>query len=205
VGSNLAATSGRSSNRLSRPILIQSRRLPAHGFAVPAATLVHLYRHPRDQWCSSLVDMAACPPSCETGSFAAHDKFYLLAWASDLKHRFPFLDPATVTHPYRLFYFIWKLSFSFGTTYAHHSLGFEALTANPEFELRRLFRAVGIEGIDPRPLTALVEPTPSRWTKYASNDWFKGHEEACENVLSEFFGSSTAAAADLATRRDAIA
>jgi hypothetical protein len=40
------------------------------------------------------------------------------------------LDPATVTHPYRLFYFIWKLSFSFGTTYAHHSLGFEALTAN---------------------------------------------------------------------------
>jgi hypothetical protein len=170
-------------------------RLPWLRHTFPEATLLHLYRHPRDQWCSSLVDPLACPPSCDIGSFAAHDHFYLLTWAADLKHRFPFLDPAAVVHPYRLFYFIWKLSYMFGAAYAHHSVAFEALIANPEFELRRLFRAAGIEAGDLRRLTALVEPAPSRWARYASDDWFRGHEEACETVLAGFFGSGAAAAA----------
>jgi hypothetical protein len=170
-------------------------RLPWLRHVFPDATILHLYRHPRDQWCSSLVDPSACPPSCDTRSFGAHDHFYLLTWATDLKHRFPFLDPAAVVHPYRLFYFIWKLSYMFGAAYAHHSVAFEALVANPEFELRRLFRAARVDVADLRPLVALVEPTPSRWIRYASDDWFRGHEEACETALAEFFGSPEATAA----------
>jgi Sulfotransferase family len=164
-------------------------RLPWLRHTFPEATIVHLYRHPRDQWCSSLVDLSECPPSCDTRSFGSHDHFYLLTWATDLKYRFPFLDPAAAAHPYRLFYFIWKLSYMFGAAHAHHSVAFETLIANPEFELRRLFRAAGIDAGDLRPLTALVEPIPSRWTRYASDDWFRGHEAACETVLAEFFGS----------------
>jgi hypothetical protein len=170
-------------------------RLPWLRHAFPEATILHLYRHPRDQWCSSLVDLSECPPSCDIPTFAAHDHFYLLSWAMDLKHRFPFLDPAAITHPYRLFYFLWKLSYIFGAAHAHHSVAFEALTADPEVEMRRLFRAAGVEAGDLRPLTALVEPTPSRWTRYATDDWFRGHEEACETVLAEFFPAPAAASA----------
>lgn len=170
-------------------------RLPWLRHTFPDATILHLYRHPRDQWCSSLLDLSACPPSSDTLWFSGHDHFYLLEWARDLRHQFPFLDPATVAQPYRLFYFIWKLSYLFGAAYAHHSIAFEALIANPEFELRRLLRDAGFEVGDLRPLTALVAPTPSRWIGYANDDWFRGHEEACETVLAEFFGSRAATAA----------
>jgi hypothetical protein len=170
-------------------------RLPWLRHTFPHATILHLYRHPRDQWCSSLVDLSECRLSCDTRSFSAHDHFYLLSWAMDLKHRFPFLDPAAVAHPYRLFYFIWKLSYMFGTAHAHHSVAFETLIADPAVELRTLFDVAGIDAGDLRPLTALIEPIPSRWVRYASDDWFKGHEAACEAVLAEFFGARAATAA----------
>jgi Sulfotransferase family len=178
-----------------RPVLQFNRvdfRLAWLRHTFPGATLVHLYRNPRDQWCSSLGNLANTPLSCSMSQFAAHDGFYLLTWAADLKHRFPFLDPSAIEHPYRLFYYIWKLSFWFGITHANHSLSFEALTANPRHELERLFQAVGIDDADYEHLVSLVEPTPSRWPKYAPDDWFRAHEEACENVLRDFFAGGAA-------------
>ena len=68
----------------------------------PGAKLIHLYRHPRDQWCSMLMDIG-CYPRDSIESFEQHDKFYLLSWATDLKYHFPFLaDPGL--HPYQLHY-----------------------------------------------------------------------------------------------------
>jgi hypothetical protein len=175
-----------------RPVLQFNRidfRLAWFRHTFPAAALIHLYRNPRDQWCSSLGTLSACPPSCRMSEFAERDGFYLLTWAADLQHRFPFLNPSTIEHPYRLFYYIWKLSFWFGVTHAHHSVSFEALTANPRRELEQLFQVVGITDANYGRLTALVEPTPSRWPKYAPDDWFRAHEEACENVLRDFFAN----------------
>jgi len=173
-----------------RPVLQFNRvdfRLPWLRHTFPTARIVHLYRNPRDQWFSSLWKWK-CPLSCTAAEFAQHDHFYLLSWAEDLKHRFPFLDPSTAEHPYRVFYYLWKLSFWFGAAYAHHSVSFEELTSNPRREIERLFHAVGIEGADYQRLETLVEATPSRWQKYAPDDWFRAHEEACENVLRDFFG-----------------
>jgi hypothetical protein len=68
-------------------------------------------------------------------------------------------------------------------------VSFEALTANPRRELEQLFQVVGITDANYGRLTALVEPTPSRWPKYAPDDWFRAHEEACENVLRDFFAN----------------
>jgi len=191
-----------------RPVLQFNRidfRLAWFRHIFPAATIVHLYRHPRDQWCSSLGNGSKCPPTARMAEFAANDGFYLLTWANDLKHRFPFLDPSTIGHPYRLFYLIWKLSFWFGVSYAHHSLSFESLVASPATELRRLFRAIGADGTDVDPLCALVEPTPSRWPKYASDDWFRGHESACEDILHDFFGPSAIDGADCMSLHEAVA
>ena len=176
-----------------RPVLQFNRidfRLPWFRHVFPEATIVHLYRHPRDQWCSTLVNWADCPPSCTLAEFAEHDGFYLLTWAADLKYRFPFLEPAAAGHPYRLFYLIWKLSFWYGAAYAHHSLSFEDLVARPEIELQRLFRTTAIDDPDITRLAALIEPAPSRWPRYASHEWFSAHEAACEDVLREFFGAS---------------
>lgn len=157
---------------------------------LPNAILVHLFRHPRDQWCSTFPDLREYPYTAPAGDFAAHDHFYLREWATDLQHWFPFLAERETSHPYQTFYYIWKLSYWFGVTYAHHSLSFEQLAANPVPELERMFRVVGLTGVDVSPSAKLVTPTPSRWPRYADDGWFREHEVRCEQVLRQFFGTT---------------
>ena len=128
-----------------------------------------------------------------------------MMWANDLNHRFPSSTRGDRASGTTLFYLIWKLSFWFGVSYAHHSLSFESLVESPAIELRRLFRTIGEDSTNIDPLCELVEPTPSRWPRYASDDWFRGHESACEDVLRDFFGPSAWSAPDCVTLRDAVA
>ena len=157
----------------------------------PSAYLVHLYRHPRNQWCSTIGDLASCPPDSGLRDF--QDGFYLLTWAADLKHRFPFLDVPPSTHPYRVFYYLWKLSYVFGITWADHSMSFESLTTKPEAELTALFTKIAVNNADPAQLKSLIVPMKDRWPQYASDDWFREHEEACEGTLLQFFDPAHAA------------
>jgi hypothetical protein len=175
-----------------RPVLQFNRidfRLPWFRRHFPRAKIVHLYRHPRDQWLSSLVKPADCPRDTAMKDFAARDHYYLCRWARDLRSHFPFLDEAQVGHPYRMFYFIWKLSYLFGRADAHHSLSFEELTDNPESCLTELFEALRVAGADLAAARRLIDkPKPGRWKDYADEVWFRDHEAECERVLADFFG-----------------
>ena len=158
----------------------------------PEATIIHLYRHPRDQWCSSLMDMAACPKEAGMAEFAAHDHFYLRQWARDLSYHFPFLEEQYISHPYQLFYYIWKLSYLFGAGFAHISLAFEQLLEAPQTQLRTLFHALDIEPHQLQPLLPLIDmdmPALGKWRSYADAAWFEEHERQCESVLAEFWPS----------------
>ena len=119
--------------------------------------------------------------------FDPYDHFYLRAWALDLKPHFPFLAPRDEPSPYRVFYFLWKLSYLFGRAHADHSLAFEDLIRSPKSEIQKLTAAVGLDA-DPGPLAALVGDVPlGRWRQFADDGWFRAHETACEDVLAEFF------------------
>ena len=180
-----------------RPVLQFNRidfRLPWFRRNFPGAKLVHLYRHPRDQWCSSLLDVKCFPRHGRVEDFVPHDKFYLLSWANDLKYHFPFLDPRAAAHPYQIFYYIWKLSYLFGRRYADHSLAFEHLVGNPVGELEKLLDVLNVPGGD---VTALVKllaaPSLGKWQEYADDSWFRDHETICETTLADFFaGGGTA-------------
>src|SRR5262245_22471106 len=83
-----------------RPVLQFNRidfRLPWFRRHFPHAKIVHLYRHPRDQWCSSLMDPTCFPASGKMSQFHSHDKFYLLSWAKDLQYHFPFLNKDVIS------------------------------------------------------------------------------------------------------------
>ncbi len=178
-----------------RPVLQFNRidfRLPWFRKNFPNAKYVHLYRHPRDQWCSALMDVRCFgPESGDMAAFAPHDKFYLRAWCRDLRYHFPFLDERCGAHPYALFYFVWKLSYLFGVRHCHHSVAFEQLVTEPDAELTKLFAAVGVA---PGPLdrlkAILVKPALGKWKEYAADAWFRRHEEACEETLADFFRAS---------------
>ena len=175
-----------------RPALQFNRidfRLPWFRRRFPRARIIHLYRHPRDQWCSSLLDLNCFPRDAAPADFARHDKFYLLSWARDLRYHFPFLDPQAVSHPYQLFYYIWKLSYLFGRKYADYSLAFEELVNDPAGQLGQLFGALDIDsGYTARCQQLIVKQPLGKWKAYAPDDWFREHEATCETVLAEFLG-----------------
>lgn len=178
-----------------RPVLQCNRidfRLAWHRHRFPAARIVHLYRHPRDQWCSSLLNLNAFPPDGRTCDFERADHFYLFSWCHDLVRHFPFLDQDQAEHPYRLFYFLWKLSYLWGRRYADHSLAMEDLIDRPEVELSALFEACAIDPAtqDLGALLKLIErPERGKWRKYAPEAWFQRHEAYCEGVLADFFAA----------------
>jgi hypothetical protein len=173
-----------------RPVLQFNRidfRLPWFRFYFPHAKMIHLYRHPRDQWCSSLTNPELFPKTARMEEFAPYDAFYLGRWGRDLQYHFPFLDQDSIAHPYQLFYYIWKLSYLFGAKYAHHSLAYEDLLTNTEKSLDSLFTVLGIKQYDLDKLKHLIVAPPlGKWKLYAEDDWFSHHENVCEIVLSDF-------------------
>jgi hypothetical protein len=177
-----------------RPVLQFNRidfRLPWFRQTFPNAKIIHLYRHPRDQWISSLVDPASCPKDASMTRFAGHDHYYLRMWACDLKYHFPFLDERTMNCPYRLFYFLWRLSYLYGRRYAHVSIAYEDVVSAPEQKLSELFGAVGITDFETPTLVRMVaKPRSNSWRAYADEQWFRGHESHCEAVLADFFRRS---------------
>ena len=176
-----------------RPVLQFNRldfRLPWARRTFPNAKLVHLYRHPRDQWTSNLQKIERFAPDGKMSNFAEVDGFYLLNWARDLKYHFPFLEEKTIEHPYQLHYFLWKLSYVYGRSWSDVSVGFEELTTNPERALFHLFDTCSIDESHIESLLPLIEPPPfGKWKKYAADAWFKRHEEHCEDVLASFFAT----------------
>lgn len=180
-----------------RPVLQMNRidfRLPWIRRRYRHARIVHLYRHPRAQWVSTLmgeISEEPCPREVTAREFERYDELYLLRWCRDLKHQFPFLDEDRAAHPYRLSYYLWKLSYLFGATYADHSLSFEQILDDPEHELSGLMAKLEIEPIDGDRLASLIRaPQPARWRDYAPDDWFEAHEIECERVLADFFGTA---------------
>lgn len=181
-----------------RPVLQFNRvdfRVPWLRAQFPKMKLLHLYRHPRDQWLSVLQNPKAFGASQHMRDFAAFDKFYTRPWAQDLKYQFPFLDELCVEHPYELHYFLWKLSYLYGQKYSHCSISFEELSLKPEKVLFEMFETCGISATHIEPLLSIIKPPPfGKWKDYADDAWFKKYESKCEDVLGDFFGNEKNAA-----------
>ena len=163
-------------------------RLPWLKARFPNARIMHIYRHPRDQWCSTLRGEQGPPESLTLRGFDDH--FYLLPWARDLKHAFPVLNLADEAHPYEVFYQLWKLSYLFGRLYSDISTAYEDLVTDPRAELSSAMRILDVHGYDLDKLQGLIEsPAVGRWKKYASADWFEAIEARVDATLRDFASS----------------
>jgi hypothetical protein len=175
-----------------RPVLQFNRvdlRLPWLRAHFPSARIVHLFRHPREQW-MSIQAKGRVPVDCTLKNFARYDAFYTLAWARDLRVIFPFLELDGDLSPYALHYYLWRLSTIFGRSHSHLSLSYEDLTARFENTFGGLLAGLGIEGADLERLRRLNRgPTVPRWPDYADDGWFGAIEAECERTLRIYFGA----------------
>jgi hypothetical protein len=177
-----------------RPVLQFNRvdfRLDWLRHVFPHARLVHLFRHPRDQWLSALRDPAAFGPHDPPERFVDHDHFFLLGWVHDLSTHFPVLDWHLVRHPYRMFYLVWKLSYIWGRAYSGYSLAYEQLLAAPRQTLGDLFAFLDLDQqLVPRVAKLVRSSANSNWRRYADAAWFNAHERAAEDLLDKMLSRS---------------
>ncbi len=153
----------------------------------PSVPILHVYRHPRDQWCSTLLGAARSAAQCRLREFAPVDGFYLLAWARDLRHTFPFLTLTEDAFAYELYYQIWLLSYRLGRLHASASLAMEDLIADPTAGIRTLLGAAGMPQVPIEPLVALVKPVPiGKWRECASAEWFQAIESRVHADLTAY-------------------
>ncbi len=175
-----------------RPILQFNRidfRLPWIRHYFPHAKIIHLFRHPRDEWFSCLFHERCQNKDCSLQEFFECEGFYLQAWSQDLQYHFPFLAPTRIRHPYHLFYFIWRLSYLYGMQFSHHSIAYEHLIESPRQALTDMFHVLDIQydGLDL--LASLIDPRQTgRWKQYADEAWFREQEAMCELTIEEFIG-----------------
>jgi hypothetical protein len=154
----------------------------------PKARIIHIYRHPREQWLSYIKSPERCEPADDFHSLGHQDFFYLRRWGRDLRYVFPFLDEDTLSHPYELFYLIWRLSYNYGVGYADYSISIEEISENTESCLKEIFSIAGIDDEYLSQATTKVRNTQKKkWQRYADGTWFNKLEERCDAVLDEYY------------------
>ena len=159
----------------------------------PGVPIIHIFRHPRDQWCSTLQDVARTAAQCRVREFEAYDGFYLLRWARDLRHTFPFLTMEGDAFAYELYYQVWKLSYLFGQRYAELSLRFEDLIADPRANIGRILEVAGMADVDVEPLVPLVSPVRTgKWRECADAQWFAEIEARVDATIARYAGAVSA-------------
>jgi hypothetical protein len=168
-------------------------RLPWLRAHFPDARILHLYRHPREQWMSIVGKSARIAPDAtiEPGRITSVDGFYTLEWARDLRHVFPFLEPAG-KHPYELHYLLWRLSHSFGLAYSDASVCYEDLVDDFEHVASSMLQGLGVHHADIAQLAKLNHgKQKTRWPEYANEAWFSEREAKCDSELETFFSCIT--------------
>lgn len=174
-------------------------RLPWLKQHFPSAKIVHLSRHPRESWYSSLMSKERCPRDLTIAQFARFDELYLQHWINDLQAYFPILRDPALQHPYQLYFCLWKLSYAFGRTYADYHLTYEALLAEPESQIAQLLTELNLNPTPAGELAKLVKPTgPGKWRDYADEPWFLEQESVCERLLADYYPASTTLSAPAA-------
>ena len=175
----------------SRPVLQFNRidfRLPWIKSNFPGVPILHIIRDPRDQWISVMRD-SYIPPDFVIETPDNLSLFYTIPWAQDLKKVFPFLEPIG-QHPYKIHYFLWRLSYIFGVTYSDYTIKYEDLCLNFEEEIRKIFDYFHLLYDDSliKKLSLLNKPPSlNKWHSYASPEWFSSIESECERILFSFF------------------
>ncbi len=154
----------------------------------PHAKILHLYRHPREQWMSIQRDGDPIPLDLKLTETSDLKLFYTLQVARDLRRVFPFLELEEVGHPYALHYLLWRLSYTFGRQYANLSISYEDLVQNFIPTMQEVVTTFDLPCNDLEALSHINQGRlAQRWKEYAPESWFEEIEQRCDRTLEAYF------------------
>jgi hypothetical protein len=168
-----------------RPVLQFNRvdfRLSWLRARFPEATILHLYRDPRDQWLSMVKDV----PVASLANPDGNTNYDLAVWAVSLSGSFPFLVGAHIQHSYERHYLIWKLSCLMGSHGADLSLSYERdFQETPLSGLEKLLQAVGANpGAATELAPSIVKTVRTVRAGAPSTEEFLRMETSCDELLA---------------------
>ena len=147
-------------------------RLPWLRSRFPGAKFLHVYRHPRSQWHSTMRGRAYELKHLRIADFAKLDGFYLLARVKDLRNHFDIIEINVDAHPYALFYLIWRLSHAFGRLYSDYSVALEDIVREPFVSVENIMGSAGVTDYDASTCASLVDGSNARQMVKLENDNF---------------------------------
>ncbi|MCF8091961.1 MAG: sulfotransferase [Desulfotignum sp.] len=163
-------------------------RLPWIKANYPDSSIIHIFRNPRDQWCSFIGEQNISCIYAEIKELDSIDRFYLNSWGEDLKYFFPFLDKKDLKYAYELFFLIWKLSYCFGIKFSDISIPFERIVDDPKVQMDLVCNCLNIELIDETILDKLVNKSLiEKWKPSISDSWFRQIESKCECLIEKYY------------------
>jgi len=167
-----------------RPVLQFNRvdfRLPWLRQTYPGATLVHVFRNPRNAWVSSRRHL----PEDEWDDAYHPDAYDLFQWIVALGDEFPFVsDPK---NSYEAHYYLYRLSRIMGERVADCSIDFDReIQSSPEASLSKLVETGCLRPDDVGTARTVIERIDEEhWSAYRSDKWFGEIESRCEEALRE--------------------
>jgi hypothetical protein len=166
-------------------------RLPWLRSRFPGAKFLHVYRHPRSQWHSTMRGRAYELTRLTIADFAKLDGFYLLAWVKDLRNHFEIIEMNEDAHPYALFYLIWRLSHAFGRLHSDYSVALEDIVREPLVSVENIMSSAGVTDYDASTCASLVDGSNAgQMVKPEYDDFFREIETQVEEQLqSESLGA----------------
>lgn len=152
----------------------------------PSATVIHLYRNPRDQWLSTFLKHPPVSKTAVVRDFLACDEFYLLEWVRDLRRWFPLFSEVENLHPYELSYLVWSMSQEFGNRFSDLSVSYEALVSTPRETLQQVEEVTQCAGLTQTSVIPGIDSkSVGRWPTYAKDDWFRDKEKPMDELLRD--------------------
>ncbi len=151
--------------------------------------IIHMYRHPRDQWLSVSRNSILISHDLTGHDLSRYNIFYTIEWARNLSSSFPFLDPNLGQHPYYYHYLLWRLSYIYGKTYSGLSISYEDLITDTNSTLTRVIEYIGVSNTSVDTLANLINTRSDlgKWKSYANSDWYSAIESQCDSLLEKHF------------------
>ena len=177
-----------------RPVLQFNRvdfRLQWLRSRYPSASILHLYRNPRDQWMSMIRNDQYIPIDYvwdKNDRYPPINAFYMLDWWRDLHFSVPALRFEYLDHPYQIHYILWRMSYMFGKQHSDFSIRYESLVNSFHDVMAECFKVLHVEEVDLDRLMKTVKPREKggAWHSYADDKWFKRMEQNAEELLGAF-------------------